>query len=74
MIGRICRTERADLLVVPYREVSGSHFSCVVVNAPEDSRYPVGGYDISVPRDQLTPVPVKNVCPNGQARVIEVRA
>jgi hypothetical protein len=54
-IGLLCETPDG-LIVVPFFMTSPQGYNCVVVSAPEKSRYPVGGHNIYVPTDRLTPI------------------
>lgn len=51
MIGLVIRLG-FDVVVVPNCQVTGSIYHCTIV-ASNNSSYPVGGYDITVSRDEL---------------------
>jgi hypothetical protein len=54
--GRILHLPRTGLTVVPFRLNAGGgslSASCAVVEAPEGSLYPVGGFHIDVCRDEI---------------------
>ena len=46
--GQVYRLTRTDLTVVIRNYTSSGCFDCIVLDAPEGSAYPVGGYDICV--------------------------
>ena len=51
--GQVYKLDRSGLTVVVSKITSSGTFDCIVVDAPDGSAYPVGGYDICVSEREL---------------------